>query len=366
MMIKGNTELMHEVIEKMEYMVRIMDADHRVVYMNKKMRKLYGHTMGHYCYELLNNGERCAHCITIGAKYTGQPDSKDVKLGDQYYRIMSSPVNIGDNRCFSIEFFHDVTEEKRMEDELLKHYEKLKEDIEFAKHIQCQALPSDGVYWDAFKTNSLYVQSEDLGGDLFDIVKIDDEKSLIYISDVSGHGIKSSLLTIFLRQVIRGTKTSHNDVNSILDELLKNYNDLNVGDEQYLTILAGVYDHRLKTITFANGGHNCYPILIKGNEVQEIKVNGIPICSLMSEAAYETVTVPLEKGDRLVLYTDGISEAYNKLRHQEFGSEGILNVIRQNITSDGNVLAEKVVEEAKEFSEASLNDDMAILVVEFL
>ncbi|WP_027399635.1 SpoIIE family protein phosphatase [Anaerovorax odorimutans] len=367
MAIRKNAEFMHEVIDKMDYMVRVMDLEHRVVYMNKKMRDIFGHTIGNMCYEIFGNNERCQHCITTGAKYTGQPDSKDVEIEDRFYRVMSSPVNLGDDKSFSIELFQDITDQKKTELELLKHYKKLKDDIQFAKHIQTQALPKDGIYCNSFKIDSSYVQSEDLGGDLFDVVKLDDDRCFIYISDVSGHGIKSSLLTIFLRQVIRGTKTDSIYIKDILNELIKNFNDLNVGYEQYLTILGGIYDKKLNRITFANAGHNCLPIFIKkGKDAEEIVVNGMPICSLINKSNHETVTLDLNKGDRIALYTDGISEIYNSSNDKEFGAEGIIKTINRNLNVEGNTLINKVMKMAINYSDRTPIDDMAILIMEIL
>lgn len=368
MPIRNNANLMHQVIERMDYMVRIMDSDNKIVYMNKKMRDEFGQATGRMCYEVLGKHGKCNHCISTSARFTGQPDAKDIAIDDRFYRVMASPVNLDGEMNYAIELFQDITDEKKMEIELLSNYKKLKDDINFAKHIQNRALPLDGVHWNTIRTDSLYVQSEDLGGDLFDILQLDENKSLIYISDVSGHGVKSSLLTIFLRQVIRGAKPDNIDIKILFNELLKSYNDLNVGSEQYLTILGGIYDKRTRVITFANAGHNCLPIIIskENNEVKEVEVMGMPICSLIKEANHESIKVKLSKGDRIVLYTDGISETFNRFERKEFGSDGIIEIIKKNLDKDGKTLAAKVIEGAKAFSDTPPIDDMAILVAEIL
>lgn len=238
MTIGDNGVIMKEIIESMDYMVRVMDADHKVIYMNKRMREVFGHTLGHVCYSLLGRCERCEHCVTRQTIATGQPDSKYVLIGDSYYNVISSPVSTLGGKKYSIELIHDITDQKEMEDELLNHYEKLKADIEFAKHIQYRALPLDGVYWNAWEINSLYRPSEDLGGDLYDLIKMNETESLLYIADVSGHGITSSLFTMFLRQMLRGQSGDENiDLKEIIELLYKNYLELRIDKEQYLTIL---------------------------------------------------------------------------------------------------------------------------------
>jgi sigma-B regulation protein RsbU (phosphoserine phosphatase) len=292
---------------------------------------------------------------------------KNVPIGDKYYNVISSPVNTEGGEKYSIELLSDITEQKTLEDELMKHYEKLKADIEFAKHIQNRALPIDGTYWDAFEINSIYAPSEDLGGDLFDVIRLNDNESLIYIADVSGHGITSSLLTIFLRQLVRGrVGDSKVDLKDVLSILQKSYNELGLDKEQYLTIMFCVYDKEKKEVTFLNAGHNCLPIIIKNSgDVREIDVKGLPVCTLMKKSPHKEVTVSVETGDRIVLYTDGITEACNENR-EVYGTERALETLRNGVLLDGKDLARKVINDAEAFAQKPAADDMAIIIAKLI
>jgi len=365
MPIREKPSLMREVIEKMDYMVRVMDSDHRVIYMNEKMRKEFGHTLGHICYYLLGREDKCDHCVTKETQETGKPVMKNVPIGDRYYHVISSPVSTDGGENYSIELLSDITEQKKLEDELLKHYEKLKADVEFAKHIQNRSLPIDGIYWDMMEISSVYAPSEDLGGDLFDVIKMNDRESLLYIADVSGHGITSSLLTIFLRQMVRGrVREKETELKEILELLEKNFNELGVDKEQYLTILFCAYDKEKREATFLNAGHNCLPLLIKGTgEVEVVEVKGMPVCTLIKKSPHKEVKVPVETGDRIVLYTDGITEICNEDK-VSYGMERVLETIRKNVHLDGKALAKKVVEDARTFSNLPAADDMAIIIAE--
>lgn len=367
MPIRENPSLMREVIEKMDYMVRVMDADHRVIYMNEKMRQEFGHTLGHICYSLLGRDEKCDHCVTKETMETGKPGMKNVPIGDKYYNVISSPVNMKGGAKYSIELLNDITEQKKLEDELMKHYEKLKADIEIAKHIQNRALPIDGTYWGAVEINSIYDPSEDLGGDLFDVIRMNENESLIYIADVSGHGITSSLLTIFLRQMVRGRVINRQvDLKEVLRMLQKSYNELGLDKEQYLTILFCVYNKEKMEATFLNAGHNCPPALIKkSGEIREIEVKGLPVCALIKKPPHKEVTISVEPGDRIVLYTDGITEACNEDR-EPYGTERVLETLRENARMSGKDLAEKVIREAEAFTKKPAADDMAIIIVKLI
>lgn len=367
MAIRENPALMREVIEKMDYMVRIMNGDQKVIYMNKKMRDEFGPALGQCCYDLLGRDGKCERCITCESQETGNTEMKDEPIGDRYYKVIACPVNIDSGENYFIELFHDITEQKKIENDLIKHYEKLKADIEFAKHIQNRALPIDGNCWNAMEINSIYSPSEDLGGDLFDAIKMNRTESLIYIADVSGHGITSSLLTIFLRQMVRGRAGERKiDLNSMLDLLLKSYNDLGLDKEQYLTILFCLYNKEKKEAAFLNAGHNCLPILVTGKgEVREIEVKGMPVCNLIEKADHSVITVPIETGDRIILYTDGITEAWNEEK-KSFGIERVLKTVKTNLQLDGKALAKKVIDEVEAFTKRPAADDMAILVVKLI
>lgn len=367
MPIRENPSLMRELIDKMDYMVRVMDADHQVIYMNEKMREEFGHTLGHICYSLLGRSEKCDHCVTKETMETGKPGMKDVPIGDRFYNVISSPVNSENGEMYSIELFSDITDQKKIEDQLMKHYEKLKADIEFAKHIQVRTLPIDGTYWNAMEVSSVYDPSEDLGGDLYDVIRMNSNESLLYIADVSGHGITSSLLTIFLRQMVRGRVGERKvDLMQVLDLLQKNYNELGVDEEQYLTILFCLYNKEKMEATFLNAGHNCLPIIISAaGEIREVEVKGMPVCNLLRQAPHSTVTVPVAVGDRIILYTDGITEACNEKR-EAYGTERVLQTLRDHMEMEGKTLAGKVIEEAVSFSGKPAADDMAIIIAKLI
>lgn len=367
MPISDKPSLMREVIDKMDYMVRIMDADHKVIYMNQKMLEEFGHTMGHICYALLGKEEKCEHCVTQESKETGKPDMKNVPIGDRFYNIISSPVSADNGENYSIELLHDITEQKKIEDELMKHYEKLKADIEYAKNIQYRTLPIDGVYWDALEISSIYHPSEDLGGDLYDVIKVNNNEVLIYIADVSGHGITSSLTTIFLRQMVRGRVSENKPgLKELLDLLQKGYNESGVDMEQYLTILFCLYNKEKREVTFLNAGHNCMPIIARNTgEVQQIEVKGMPVCSLEQILPHEEVVVPVGPGDRIILYTDGITEGFNENK-ESYTTERILEIVRNNVNLDGKALAQKVIDDAESFARKPSADDTAIMIAKVL
>lgn len=365
-LIKEDT-LLEEVVENMEHMVRVMDGDNNVVYMNKKMRSEFGDYRHKKCYELLGKDGLCLECVSVMCRKSSHAESKGVLYGDKYYKIIASPVMLNKNASYAIELFQDITLEHSQEEEIRIQYQKMKGDIEFAKQIQSRSLPRSGTYWDTVVFDSAYLPSEDLGGDLFDLIKLSEDKILIYIADISGHGVRSSLLTMFLRQTIRGMRANATDFADMLNEIIKNYNELNLGDEQYFSLLLGIYSIGEKEWRFVNAGHNCLPVLIRQEGgIEEIKVSGMPICSLLKEAKHEEKTLKVAMGDKVLFYTDGITEAFNIEKKSYFGEERMMSFIEEYANKKGSAIVTGIINEAKDFAGTILGDDAAVVVVEII
>jgi sigma-B regulation protein RsbU (phosphoserine phosphatase) len=362
--------LMYEVIENMRSMVRVIDDKEQIKYMNKSMREVFGDRTGQKCFSMLERGASCEDCVSMKCIGSRRPESKDVPFGEKCYRIIASPAKITEKLYYSIEIFHDITEQKKLESESAKHYEKLLGDINFAKQIQKKALPENMVYWNSLKIDSSYLPSEDLSGDIFDIIRLDEEKCLFYIADVSGHGVRSSLLTMFLRQVVRGMKAKAADLPALLEELIKSYRELNLDSEQYISVLCGLYNLNTRGLSVINAGHNCLPLVIEssgeGVAIKEIFVKGMPICRLLNSSNHEIKFLQMEKGDRILLYTDGITEAVHSKTGKRFGLEGIYKIIRESNPQDYSTLANRITQQAKTFGGSATHDDMAAVLIEIL
>lgn len=372
MSIKKHQDLMYEVIENMRSMVRVMDNQDQIIYMNQKMREEFGDRTGEKCYTLLCQEKKCEECISASCRVNKEDQIREIAYDDKYFQVIASPANITQDEIYSIEIFQNITEQKKLEEASRKHYEKLKEDIAFAKQVQRKVLPENGIYWNALDIRSAYEPSEDLGGDLFDVLRIDDNISLFYIADVSGHGIRSSLLTIFLRQVIRGMKEMAADPVSLLEELIKSYHDLHLDQEQYISVLFGIYNRQTRALSLCNAGHNCLPLVIEPSlnrgepTITEIKLSGMPICRLLTRPNHEIKTFQMEEGDRILIYTDGVTEAYNKDESKEFGITGIERIILDQGMEDGSILVNQIVKEAKAYASNSSVDDMAVALIRIL
>ncbi len=357
---------MTHILENMQDMVRVIDKKGNVVFMNKIMRERFGDLVGKKCFEAINKTQKCLDCISEKSLVFFKSYSKEEHLGSKVYSVVSSPVfNEKTKEAYSVEVFRDITEQKKMEEKIYEQYSKMKTDLNFAKQLQNKIIPENALYGGCLKVSAKYEPSDFLGGDIFDIIEIDDEHIGIYIADVSGHGVSASMFTMFLRQVMRNKKSKKLIVEETIDDLVKNYKELNVDTETYFTVLYGVYNKRKKEITFVNAGHNCYPIIIRGNErIEEIDINGFPICSIIDHFKHKSIKVKLKKGDRIFLYTDGIIEAYNENLNQFFGFERIYDLLNSQNNQSGEEIISAIYRQVKDFTSGHIKDDIAMVLVE--
>lgn len=321
--------LNYHVLEGMADWVRVVDKNGKIIFANDAMKKAMGDDIvGQPCYKSHNREQKCGFCITSKSIATGEIVQKEEIINGQYFSVKSSPVtdNQG-NITAAVEVFRNVTRERKLELELIERNKKISKDLHFARRIQEKILPKIGVI-DNLKIDYIYQASEMLSGDMFDIFYIDEANIGIYICDVAGHGIAASMMTMFVKQTMRSIKDEVLSPSLALGELHKRFGTLELEADKYFTIFYGVYNKVTHTLTYSNAGHNCYPIRFNSQEVEPLKIKGYPITMLFGEVEYKEKDVRLHKGDKILLYTDGITEArdHNDI---QFGIEGVLESIKK-------------------------------------
>jgi sigma-B regulation protein RsbU (phosphoserine phosphatase) len=244
--------------------------------------------------------------------------------------------------------WHDLTEIKRVEDELRKRTEelealnfdlatsnaRLKRDLQAAARIQQALLPAALPDTAPVRLAWTFRPCEELAGDLLNIFLLDDRRVGFYVLDVSGHGVAASLLSVTASHFL----TPHGD-NSLLkapprdgqpgrlaqpSDVIQRLNARLCSErsEQFLTLFYGILDLASYTLCYANAGHPHPVVLSEESESRELQKNGLPV-GIVEEAEYEDIEVQLRPGDRFWLYSDGLLEAMNPADEQ-FGKERLL------------------------------------------
>lgn len=159
--------------------------------------------------------------------------------------------------------------------------------------------------------------ARDVGGDFYDYFMLDDQRVAIAIGDVCGKGIPAALFMAVAITALRNSAQSEADVASTLSRVntaLCRDNDANM----FATLFYGVLDLTSGVLEYGNCGHNA-PYLLSGGKQTALAATGIPL-GLMADRSAKSASVVLNPGDRLILFTDGVTEAVNA-SDQEFGKE---------------------------------------------
>ncbi|MFZ5968250.1 MAG: SpoIIE family protein phosphatase [Bacillota bacterium] len=364
--LKRQRKFFDDILSGMKDWVRVIDKNNVVLFMNEPMKKKVGDNVGKQCFLSLGKKEPCQHCITNRAIFEGKAITKEEIVDGRIYSVVSSPIWDENHEIYcAVEVFRDITEKRAMENLIIEQNNKMKKDLNFAKQLQHKILPENRVYNGILKIASKYIPSEILGGDVYDVVEIDDQHIGMYIADVSGHGVTSSMMTMFIRQTLKNLGDKAIDPAITLRYLYHRYRELHIDDQYYITIFYGVYNQSNKTFTYSNAGHNCMPVLVRKDDIKELEASGLPICTLFDDVQYEKVETILQKGDKLFFYTDGISEAYEK-NEGFFQNHRVMEICKLYGTLEIEELIEKMINEVMAFSKEQLKDDIAIFVGEIL
>lgn len=248
---------------------------------------------------------------------------------------------------------HKVTLEKR----------KLEEDLNIAREIQKTFLPKENpIVW-GFDISGINISSEKVGGDYYDFIPIVEQQLGVAIADSSGKGIPASLIMAAYRASLKAEirnnftiRAIFNKVNFLLFESLER--------ENYVTAVYGVLDIKSKIFTFSNAGHNP-PILYRPNGTIEYLTEGGIALGMFPNSTYEERSIPLHKGEIIVFYTDGITEAMNKNR-EEFGVKRLEEIIRTNYSLPARALQDKIIDRINQFTSGQQSDDLTMMVIKVL
>lgn len=248
----------------------------------------------------------------------------------------------------------------RLHRELLAK-ERMESDLLLAHSVQRGLLPECPPKLDGLEISVAYAPSHMVGGDYYDFVPLGPGTWLTVIADVEGKGVASALVMANLQATLR-TLAAH--VHS-LEKIVESVNDLIQADTQtrkLLSIFAGVLDHRKGALHYVNAGH-VPPAVIRANGgIEKLSEGGI-LVGVLPRATYTRGYVQLQRGDIVVGYTDGITEAMDAHGNQ-YGLERLLNVVHRECDARAEQIVQTVLAEVNCFSRgASHEDDRVVLIV---
>ncbi|MCL4547408.1 MAG: SpoIIE family protein phosphatase [Bacteroidetes bacterium] len=239
--------------------------------------------------------------------------------------------------------------------------QRLEKDLETARNIQNNLLPKTIPTLPNFDISAFNRSARMVGGDYYDIVKLDNNRILFAIADVSGKGVPAALLMANIQAFLK----SICKMNLPLAEATNLLNDLvaeNTTMGSFITFFWGILDNEKHELTYVNAGHNP-PLLVRNSQITKLKKGGMILGVMQTIVPYISETVTLEDGDALVLFTDGITEAMNT-KWEEFSDERLEELVRLKYREDSQNLLSHIKTDVENFTKgAEQSDDITSLVI---
>jgi serine phosphatase RsbU (regulator of sigma subunit) len=197
-----------------------------------------------------------------------------------------------------------------------------------------------------------------VGGDVFDVYRLSDDRALVLIADVSGKGVDAAVLTAFIKFMIRSIALRHSDPAAILREFNVAFAKAVGNPYLFVSMFVGILDTATFRLEYGNAGHDSAFVRSRDG-VRQLSVTG-PVLGVMDEP-FTTETIELHPGDTLVLATDGLTEARNRAGKQLL-EHGAMELI-EHANPHAQQLADELVAKVRGLGGNGLRDDLAILAI---
>jgi len=236
---------------------------------------------------------------------------------------------------------------------------EIQKELEVARQIQLSILPAGFPNSANFRVAARYVPMTSVAGDFYDFIVADDTQAGLLIADVSGHGVPAALIASMVKVAATAQRTNAADPARLLSEM----NAVLCGNtqNQFVTAAYVHLDSKSGKLRYSAAGHPPM-LLLRQGKVLEISENGL-ILAAFDFATYTNATHPLESGDRLLLYTDGLIEAANA-DGDSFGQDALSALLRQTAELPPSAASDQIISSVQQWS-ALQDDDLTVLICDY-
>ncbi|MFZ5433506.1 MAG: PP2C family protein-serine/threonine phosphatase [Calditrichota bacterium] len=257
-----------------------------------------------------------------------------------------------------------VALERARDDRLKQHTRRMQEEIALARRIQLSFLPRKMPNFEPFDIAGVNFPSSEIGGDYFDFIPITRTDLGVAIGDATGHGVGAALLMANFRACLRIESRSNFAIRTILRKVNDYLFETNL-PESYVTAVYGVLDRQNHIFSYANAGHNP-PILFRSNgDVERLEVGGL-ILGAFPHVGFDETAVRMERGDVLVLYTDGVTEARDA-GGTEFGVQRLISLIEDFKDHTAQEIVNRVTQHVRDYRSLTdeAQDDLTVSIIKY-
>jgi serine phosphatase RsbU (regulator of sigma subunit) len=235
----------------------------------------------------------------------------------------------------------------------------LEKQVQLAGDVQQRMIPQHPPQMPGLDLASVYVPCYELGGDFFDFIPLQEDNLGLAIADVSGKGVPASLIMASVRAFLRAQVDNVYSLYEVVHRInLMLCRDTQLGE--FVTLFYGVLDARNLRFTYCNAGHPP-ALLLREGKVTELFGDNL-VLGVSAEEPYKEFLIQLKKGDSLLLYTDGLTDAMN-FNQERFGRLRLLDAFREAGDVSADIVAQHVLWQLRKFvGMAKRTDDVTMIV----
>ena len=239
----------------------------------------------------------------------------------------------------------------------------LQKELDIAGRVQLSLLPDTMPLSERAEMTGVMRPAKEVGGDFYDFFYLDRDRIALTVADVSGKGVPAGLFMVMTRTLLRATAVRYADAPGLVLASVNDFLEQNNAEQLFVTVFYGVLDERTGRFVYANGGHNP-PILVDSAGATPLATTGGVALGMFDGLDYADAHVDMEPGARLVLFSDGVTEAFND-DEEAFGDDRLLDATRALPGEQGpDQDVTDIVTAIDEFTgEAPQSDDITCVVV---
>jgi PAS domain S-box-containing protein len=365
------------VLEVLNEGVVIADDGNRILFANSRFLEMTGFSRN----ELLGNE---ASSFYSSQEWAALAPQIDVVFRSGHHRysfvlpqkdggrlpvIISSRMIRNSGRQYDVVTFTDISEQVRAEQELRsanlalrKRQMEIEEDLRLAARVQ-RSLAPRSITWDKVSVDSFYHPVHSIGGDFALVNSVDHEQLGLLVCDVSGHGIGSALVA----NRIYSETTAHLQSGMPFVDMFEELNRFLIEEidssGMFVTVAAARIDAHRRRMLFAGAGHPPAMIARRGESPILLESRSMVLGALPDAVDVTTsVEVQLQPDDRIILYTDGITEVFNS-RGEMLGIEGVQEIVRRTSSLPPDHMKQGILDGVAAWREGPPTDDVSLMLV---
>jgi phosphoserine phosphatase RsbU/P len=271
--------------------------------------------------------------------------------------ILQKQIALGRDRR---ELARRSAQETREHEQIASLLHKQEHEIAEARAIQEGLLPKEIPQLPGYEIAGESRCARVVGGDYFDVLAFDGDTFGLCIGDVAGKGLPAALLMSNLQAAVRGLASASlppHDLCARLNALLHR----NMASDRFITFFYAQLDGSERNLRYVNAGHNLPVVMHRDGSHDRLHEGGM-VLGVFPQQTFELGSVRLASGDRLVLFTDGVTEAYD-LEDEEFGDQRLVQLLRDHRAAVASNLQKRILDTVAGFNRGNWQDDATVLVL---